>query len=672
VAEFSNFSNGNKMMSFVSPSYPIANVIISSFFRHRLSFFMNRSGLANYLVPEIVANASFYFNYDPADFLYRIEKKLSQLPAKSQLVIIHTCAAHWPGQSPYPYYLKGKDIEAPGNKFSYTNKSFNQNFSNFTTEDWQARAKRNQALYEGGFEYLIREFLNPFMDQLVKFNYFDFSTSQPSQNLLGIISDHGENLYKTDRFFPTSRVPNHGGSLLFSSRSEQTLNRFYPANFFENTPDPMSTTAILPFIYNKVFEKQIPVPNVLYTEVGIWPLVSFQNQFLINNIFQLAPLFQFDRASGTIYINDLFLPTIIVQKQRAAYDSKHRLTYYPTTQGPQWFLCRFGEDENCEQNLIESKKVDKKTLNDLRQIIDDSLVTDIQDKNMIDMDCIKSNLNPENYEEEQAGLYYYKSTSCLNLTFNLAQYYQSLNVILQKTNSGSLKEKIMNDLLSHCSKFDFFGLSSFVPNFKNIYFEPSYLGKRNLNCFPDQRYLTTNNEKFFSSILNFFDLTQIASKNPELQNISDLRQKIFNLMPLTEYEKKIVLTSKLESSIPNLESLLLLGDGNLTEFLKRNSDRMNLARQHGFLNEIRNEYWYLANFYARNDQIFYSEFMNDLLKLPWDFESFSHFANHYAWRVQKTDKLFRAFFEQCLQQKQTDCRSRAQEYLQKLTPKRRT
>lgn len=652
VEEYSNFTAGNSIFDVQSPSYPVANVIVSTFFKNRLSVFLASSGIADLFLPEVMSNNSFFMSYRPQDFLVKIRRKMKTLPRYGQMIFIHTCAAHWPGQFPYPYYSVSKEFSAKGNLFSYNNKFFSIS-EPLSLQDWKARSLRNKKIYENGLRFQIEQFLNPLFDSFKELQLFDYN----SNSVFALISDHGEDFAVTDPFFPHTRTPSHGGSLLFSARSEQQLSLLYPRDFFSHIGEYVSSTELLPYILAQLNHTKAPSPAPMkYVETGLWPMSSFRSQFLLNKMYDLAPIFRFDRKTESIYVSEDVIPSIIIQKQRAVYSRDLRLTMYPTDYGHRFFLCNTVLDQNCTHNLLNSHEIDLKLKRDMQREIEKSIEADVSRSLYFQMNCDHP-ISPQSFEKQYnslfSGQYLFHILKCLNRDFKLKSSYQLLDIVLQKPSNEEVKKIAYRHLLYHCLNFSFFQEAGEFPGLKE---------------FISQKVLTQtdNPQDVFCAKrvgLNLQFTRVIASQEQQkiglsVQDVQSMRVQLQKGTPLSD--KQILDIQNHDQYYKSdlfgfLSPLNMIASGKIKEYQQSFEEMLYSATQYGMYDELASYYSPLSLYYVPREAE-YKQFMQDLFLVEWPFEWFHFFVTQYHTHRKKEMRSYLDLLKTCFDQDTLDCR----------------
>ncbi len=361
-SEYAFFDSKSLFTKNRSPDYSIANVVISTFFKNRIVFGLFNNFVGRLLLPEIDQNAAFIFAYDVPSFTNSVLKELDSVSqqADPHLIFVHTCSLHWPGAFPYPYYPQTQFSNESQSPFAYTSKFHGLTQASMTQKQWQIQADFNGRIYQSGVQLTVDEFLSPIFTEL-------HDSGLDENSIVVLLSDHGEDIWKSGDSFPKSKPVQHGTSLLFGASSEFSYLRIKApglrptvvadtVGLIDVLPTAMSLAGVKPERYEgRDITKELPAnikPEAYYTETGLWPFPSFIGQFISTPATDLGPLFKLEPQGSHIYIDPEKVPGIIQQKQRAIIKGNYRFTVFPTNYGYSEFLCDLKNDRVCEKNIL--------------------------------------------------------------------------------------------------------------------------------------------------------------------------------------------------------------------------------------------------------------------------------------------------------------------------------
>lgn len=461
-AEYAWIDTGKIPSVVYAPDSSFANLVMSTIYKNRLiyGFFNNWLGFS--VLPELKNNAAFTFSYDLGRFAQKTIDVLSESISDSSpnLILIHTCAMHWPGAWPYPYYPKGVNPKTSRAPFSYTRKFQGFQESMMSPDQWKEQVAFNSAVYSSGVNHAVKDFLNPVFEFIEKTHYAENA-------VIALMSDHGEDLWTDKNPFPKQRPVQHGTSLLFGASSERSFFRISaPQNQNVETESRLSLTEILPsileWVKNENANLKAPLnwktkSEIKYSETGLWPLSSFNGQFLSVPAVDLGPLLKVDPGSRRIYINKNKLSGIVIQKQRALYWKNYRYTLFPTQHGWNDFLCDQQTDPACLVNLDKS---DPKALMIFRKEISKYLAPDFENGNLVTGPCsplgpLKSLGEVKNIELHQ-WVYYFNALDCINGSFDFEPGFNLLNELWDFKTSRTLRTVIESQAIDWCTNSKLF------------------------------------------------------------------------------------------------------------------------------------------------------------------------------------------------------------------------
>lgn len=465
--EYSNFFKGNIIDSIDSPSFSIANVFISNFFKNRLIFAFFNNALGHLLLPETYNNTSFVYSYDVADFTNRVNKRIADLAESDQptLLFVHTCAIHWPGVFPYPYYPTDNFPSFTQNPFSYTSRFRGLN-QKLNPANWEVQSQFNQNIYDRGVDMLVQKFLNPVMEQLDH-------TGILKNSVVVLMSDHGENFWKGAGTFPKRRYVEHGGSLIFGADSElANLHMSFPNLNGARVHKNVGIVDILPSIadYLKWAPREVEGKSFFsvqnsrddqqfyYTETGLWMFSLFSSQFSATPIQELGPLFRVDPYRATFYTAPGNTPAIVQQKQRALYWKNFRYTLFPTNSGYREFLCDRDRDYFCTENLVKREPF---IAQKFRETMHKYIKLDI-DSNMLTVGSCSSLPYQKSFSADDLDRfqwqYYFQAHECMDQWHDYAYSGKIFTSLLKsEATNPYLRTKILDTLLRACSRENVFG-----------------------------------------------------------------------------------------------------------------------------------------------------------------------------------------------------------------------
>lgn len=423
--EYSKFRPGKVLDQVKAPSFTVANVVISTFFKNRLVFGLFNNSLGYLFLPEIKNNTSFFYSFDLPKFTAEVMTELNEARQEEDpfFLFIHTCALHWPAVLPYPYYPQDSFPKHTETPFAYTGKFRLPNVYKMSAKAWNEQSVFNAKIYNSAVQMTVKDFLNPVFNHIRQLGL-------DQDSIIVLLSDHGEDYWDPKARLPYVKFVQHGSSLIFGAKSEESFLRIaVPGEKTVYADETVGVVDILPTVMDYA---QIPAEKfeghslrsdlhneknedrIYYSETGLWPFKVFRDQFIATPPNSLGPLFRFNTDKQALYVDPQFLPGIVQQKQRAAYYKDYRLTMYPTNYGYREFLCDRQADPNCEKNVMSEHPALAKKLHDyLRSYVD----LDIKNGLLKPGACspfLKGSPSAElkNIKEYQ-WQYYYQALECL-------------------------------------------------------------------------------------------------------------------------------------------------------------------------------------------------------------------------------------------------------------------
>lgn len=340
------------------PPAGFSSLLLPVIFRDRLFFGLFNNDLGRRVLPETNMNSSFSFAYKLSPFTQRVVEKIRELDASGRdyILYVHTCALHWPGDLPWPYYPRHA-MRDGGAAFAYAPRMSGLNELQ-RPRNWQERIDFHREIYRRGLRMIEEKFLEPIFTHLQLADHLGRST-------IVLTSDHGEYLGSTADF-PRSKAPEHGASLLFASDSERTQAWVHAPRVKSGMiTGAVGLIDVMPTIldgfsiskrWNWDGESWMGVltqdgrvrrfaARPIYTETGMWPLSLFRGQAHYTPLSLMSDLFRYEKENQTFHIDASYEPPIILQKQRAVYLGSQRWTIFPTDYGDRIVACETLEDD---------------------------------------------------------------------------------------------------------------------------------------------------------------------------------------------------------------------------------------------------------------------------------------------------------------------------------------
>lgn len=346
------------------PGDGFTSMVMPFFLRNRFwaAFFNNDLGFA--FLPEVRANATFSYLYRLEYFTDEVARELADLKARGKpfLLVVHSCALHWPGSFPFPYYPPTSEGGAWA-RYAYSNRYGTGPVPSDPVSP--ARAVWLRDLYARGVRYLTDRFLVPLSEELTRQGF-----TQTAAIL--ITSDHGEAFTAEKRDLPQFPFPQHGSTLLFGADSERAYLRLVlPGERGREIPGFLSNADLLPTLGDWFGVKMpdgldgrsfvaalghgpVPERGGVYSETGLWPLPIFRGQFILDAraysyFYHLTP------DARHVFVGPENEAPIVAEKQRALLWDHYRLTVFPTSFGTQYFLCDLRLDPECHRDASRSE-----------------------------------------------------------------------------------------------------------------------------------------------------------------------------------------------------------------------------------------------------------------------------------------------------------------------------
>lgn len=465
VAEYSNFYAGNIIDHVQAPNYSVNNVVTSNFFKNRIVYGLFNNPLGYFFLPELKNNTSFFYSYDLSRFTVDALQELQEIPNKKTPVFLfmHTCALHWPGVLPYPYYPQDSYPAKSNAPFSYTSKFRGFSSERISPKAWQDQAQFNSKIYDSAVKMTVEKFLNPIFEKI-------YQLGLEKNSLIVLLSDHGEDLWLGPSKFPVQKTVQHGSSLIFGASSELSFLRLgLPENKGGKVPKTVGIVDVLPTVMDfagvppkntdgvslkPAIQASKEEDRFYYTETGLWPLKMFKGQFVATPPSSLGPFFRLSPSHMNIYVDPKFLPGIIQQKQRAVYYKSYRFTLYPTDYGLQEFLCERDSDPECQENILSAKP---EVAAKMRTFLQLYIQKDIKSGALKIGACSPYNDSPNrsvdlsdiaNYQWQ----YYFQALECLHNSGDYSYVSSIFDRLLNSPEiSQHLKEQIERSFLNLCS-----------------------------------------------------------------------------------------------------------------------------------------------------------------------------------------------------------------------------
>lgn len=464
VMEYSNHRPGQAIEKIKAPTHSIANVFISTFFKSKTVFGLFNNSFGHLFLPEIKDNTSFPYAYHVNHFTQKTLDELNSVTAKSrsQFLYLHTCAVHWPGIFPYPYYPQEDLEKVPQIPFSYTSKFLN--LEQMSAEQWATRSQYNSHIYTKGIDMLIEEYLNPVFTNLDQQGFLDNS-------IVILLSDHGENFWNPTSKYPYIKKPEHGGSFIFGADSEQALlHMSFPLWQGREIREQVGLIDIMPSVldYLKIppstesqrgdgasilgiLKNSNKKERMYYSETGLWPFRTFSFQFVTTPLTDLAPMLSYDDKYESLYIQDSHLPAIILQKQRVLNWRDYRYIVFPTAYGFQDFLCDRKKDPQCNTNI---KKPFPKVTAKMRKEMLYYMQPDFMNESSLLGPCNTKEL-AKNAKEEPTSRHWhllFSANTCINKWHDYRSGMEILRKILKENSEPStVATKARQQLFTLCS-----------------------------------------------------------------------------------------------------------------------------------------------------------------------------------------------------------------------------
>ncbi|RZM24470.1 MAG: DUF229 domain-containing protein, partial [Pedobacter sp.] len=426
-----------------------------------------------------------FYSYRLPNFTNHVLEQMEEVRTSAQPVFlfVHTCSMHWPGILPFPYYPRSDFPEHSQVPFSYTSKFRGLSHQPLTSEQWVEQSQFNQRIYDSAKQMTVDEFLNPVFSYLKQSGLMDNS-------IVVLMSDHGENLWQSGPKYPKEKMVEHGGSLLFGSQSELSFFRIKAPMLTPATSDQTAGVIdILPSVLQlagltatdvdgKSFVtegKLKPQGQSYYVETGLWPFASYSGQFLTTPATNLGPLLKLDSEYWKLFVDPLFLPGVVLQKQRAIYIGDYRYTVFPTSKGFEEFLCDTERDKGCLTNLaLELPEV----LKQARSQITPYFKADI-DHDLLRVGACSSlpSMEPSTAPKfsevrKYQWQYFFQALECLRSKHDYAYSTAILNSLMNNEEvSAQLKSRILLHGLNLCgwaTAFNSINMPDYMRNHLNI------------------------------------------------------------------------------------------------------------------------------------------------------------------------------------------------------------
>lgn len=475
--EYENFSLAGFADTTTSPSYPVPNVMISTFFKNRLIFGLFDNPLGYLVLPELRDNTSFIYSYDVRRFTKKVLQNIEDInqTEKPVFLYIHTCSMHWPGVLPFPYYPQSGFPTHSNTPFSYTSKFRGLSPLRLSREEWNMQSDFNRKIYNSGAAMTVNDFLSPIFDKL-------YQQGLDQNSIIVLLSDHGDDFWDSSQRYPFDKFSQHGTSLLFGASSENSFLRMNFPGFSNNeVKQTVGIIDILPTVFDFV---GLPAPKtegtsflpllqnpkaiadkMYYTETGLWPFGMFKGQFTAVPAAEMGPLLRIN-SQAKIYVDPRFMPGIVQQKQRAIHYGPYRYTLYPTTYGYMDFLCDRERDFFCQKNLSKDlPQVAKKMSSTLYNYINQDVKTGLLKVGA----CSTLPNSPKEIRydgtEEYQWQYFYQALECMS---NFHDYEYAVNIFktlfVHPDVNQSLKKRIKSNLFFICASSERFTEKNF-PSF---------------------------------------------------------------------------------------------------------------------------------------------------------------------------------------------------------------
>ncbi|HRK06289.1 MAG TPA: sulfatase-like hydrolase/transferase [Pseudobdellovibrionaceae bacterium] len=360
--EYHHFLPTHHFDSQEGPPAGFSSLLLPVMFRDRLFFGLFNNKLGRWVLPETELNSSFSFAYKLAPLTQRVVEKIRELDARGRdyILYVHTCALHWPGDLPWPYYPRHA-MRDGGAAFAYAPRM--SGLSELQRpRNWQERIDYHREIYRRGLRMIEEKFLAPIFTYLQLAEHMGRST-------IVLTSDHGEYLGSSSDF-PRSKAPEHGASLLFASDSERTQAWIHgPKVKPGKVTGAVGLIDLMPTILDgfsiskrsnwdgeswmsvltREGETRRFAMRPIYTETGMWPLSLFRGQAHYTPLSLMPDLFRYESEHQTFQIDANYESPIILQKQRAVYLGSKRWTLFPTEYGDRIVSCETIDDDQSTQ-----------------------------------------------------------------------------------------------------------------------------------------------------------------------------------------------------------------------------------------------------------------------------------------------------------------------------------
>lgn len=338
---FSNISPQLGFDQIVQPAVGLSDFIINTIGDNILNNLVVNSPIGAWLFPFTHMNRAAYTTYYPETFIRAISRKLKSFGTRPLLLAVHFELSHWP--------------------FSYA--GYNNTFDpfDFTPNNLYPHYKAMIALVDKQIGELILE--------LQQLNLLDNS-------IVILLSDHGEGfelpydrITTLPEFVPSISVTkpqmrfttqyqsrSHGTDILSPSQYRVLLSWRLINNQSKHIKTAVSLVDITPTILDilqisssKMDGKSLQplfnhtastIKRPVFIETGLsQQLVALSHpKYMHGTLADLSKFYKLT-SNARLYLNPIYLPDLVTNKQRAIIDGDWLLAYYPNAlQPPTWIL----------------------------------------------------------------------------------------------------------------------------------------------------------------------------------------------------------------------------------------------------------------------------------------------------------------------------------------------